>query len=82
MGQFGSLSSDTLKHIIDKVVHDAHSLGGDTGIGVDLLQYLVDVEVIRFLALGLWLLASFLRSGLGSLDGLSGTFWGHVDIWV
>ena len=30
--------------------HDAHSLGGDTGVGVDLLHHLVDVDGIRLLA--------------------------------
>ena len=58
VGQFGSLGSDTLKQIVDKGVHDAHGLGGDTGIGVDLLQHLVDVDGIELLALGFALLAA------------------------
>jgi hypothetical protein len=36
VGQFGSLGSDTLEEVIDEGVHDAHRLGGDTGVGVDL----------------------------------------------
>ena len=82
VGQFGSLSSDTLEEIVDEGVHDAHGLGGDTGIGVHLLQHLVDVDGIRFLTLVLALL-SVLSNGLGGLAGflgsLSGGFGGHVD---
>ena len=40
----GSFSSDTFKDIVDKRVHDAHGLGGDTSVGVDLFQHLVDVN--------------------------------------
>lgn len=43
-GQLASLGSDTFKDIVDEGVHDGHSLLGDTGIGVDLLQHLVDVR--------------------------------------
>ena len=82
VGQFGSLGSDTLKEIVDEGVHDAHGLGGNTGIGVHLLQHLVDVDGIRFLTLVLALL-SVLSNGLGGLAGflgsLSGGFGGHVD---
>ena len=46
VGQFGSLGSDTLKEVVDEGVHDAHGLGGDTGVGVYLLQHLVDVDGI------------------------------------
>ena len=44
VGQAGSFSSNTFKDIVDKGVHDAHGLGGDTGVGVHLLQDLVDVD--------------------------------------
>ena len=77
----GSLSSDTLKDIIDKGVHDAHGLGGYTGVGVDLFQDLVDVDGIRFLALAVLLLA-ILGDSFGGfaclLGGLSRYFWWHV----
>ena len=38
VGQFGSLGSDTLEEIVDERVHDAHRLGADAGVGVDLFQ--------------------------------------------
>ena len=72
VGQFGSLGSDTLEEIVDEGVHDAHGLGGDTGIGVHLLQHLVDVDGIRFLTLVLALL-SVLSNGLGGLAGFLGS---------
>ena len=72
VGQFGSLGSNTLEEIIDERVHDAHGLGGDTGIGVHLLQHLVDVDGIRFLTLVLALL-SVLSNGLGGLAGFLGS---------
>ena len=40
VGQTASLSSDTLKDVIDEGVHDGHGLGGDSSVGVDLLQHL------------------------------------------
>ena len=62
----GSFSSDTFEDIVDEGVHDAHGLGGHTGIRVDLLQHLVDVDGIRFLTLVLAFL-SVLSNGLGGL---------------
>ena len=78
----GSFSSDTFEDIIDEGVHDAHGLGGDTSVGVDLFQDLVDVDGVRFLTfLGALLATSWGRFGglSGLLGSLSGGFWGHVD---
>ena len=36
------LSGDSLEQIVDERVHDAHGLGGDSSVRVDLLQHLVD----------------------------------------
>ena len=70
----GSLSSNSLKEIIDKRVHDAHGLGGDTSVGVDLLEDLVDVDGVGLLPLVLLLLLVALGDGLGGLAGLLGSF--------
>ena len=83
MGKTGSLSSDALEDVVDKRVHDAHGLGGYTGVGVDLFQDLVDVDSIRFLTLAVLLLVS-LGNGLGGLScllgGFTGYFWWHVVV--
>ena len=72
--QTGRLGGDTLEYVVHERVHDAHSLAGDAGIGVDLLQDLVDVDGIALLA-GLSLLLLFsrrLRLGGGFLLALLG----------
>ena len=51
VGESGGLVSDALEDVVDKAVHDAHGLAGDTGVGVDLLQNLVDVDSVAFLPL-------------------------------
>jgi hypothetical protein len=71
-GNATSFSSDTFEDIVDKGVHDAHSLGGDTSLGMDLLQHLVDIGGVAFLSLSVTLGSSSL-GGLGSgLLGSSG----------
>ena len=71
VGQTASLGGDTLKQIVDKGVHDGHGLGGDSGVGVDLLQHLVDVDGVGFLPLLLFLLVALgdVLAGLASLLG-------------
>ncbi|XP_062917561.1 uncharacterized protein LOC134353487 [Mobula hypostoma] len=44
MGQTGSLARDALENIVHERVHDGHGLGGDAGVGVNLLHHLVDVD--------------------------------------
>ena len=81
-GELGSLSRDLLEDIVDKGVHDAHGLGGDTGVRVNLLQHLVDVDLVG-LDLGLPLLArdsSLLDSLLGWF--LVGLLWWHGCVCV
>ena len=82
VGQAGSFSSDTFKDIVDKGVHDAHGLGGDTSVGVDLFQHLVDVDGVGLLALVTAFL-SVLGDSLGGLSRFLGSFSGgfgrHVD---
>jgi hypothetical protein len=72
--KLSSLGSDTFEDIVDKGVHDGHALLGDTGIGVHLLQHLVDVGAVR--------LDTLLRLGragslLGRLGGLLGGSLSH-----
>ncbi|XP_011887009.1 PREDICTED: uncharacterized protein LOC105572717 [Cercocebus atys] len=38
--QAGSFARDALEDVIDEGIHDPHGLGGDAGVGVDLLQHL------------------------------------------
>ncbi len=42
-GELGGLGGDLLEDVVDEGVHDGHGLGADAGVGVDLLQHLVDV---------------------------------------
>jgi len=49
VGKTAGLSGDALEQVVDEGVHDAHGLGGDTGVGVHLLEDLVDVGGIRLL---------------------------------
>ena len=78
VSQTRGLSGDPLEEIIDKRVHDAHGLGGDTGVGVDLLQHLVDVDSVGLLPLLLLLLLVSLLDGLGGLARLLGGFTGNL----
>ena len=48
VSQPGGLSGDTLKDVIHEGVHDGHGLAGYTGVRVDLLEDLVDVDGVRF----------------------------------
>ena len=62
----GGLGGDALEDVVDEGVHDAHGLAGDAGVGVDLLQDLVDVDGVALLAvLSLLLLARGLGLGGG-----------------
>jgi hypothetical protein len=56
VGQAGSFSGDALEDVVHERVHDGHGLAGDTGVGVDLLQHLVDVDGVTLLPLVLLLL--------------------------
>ncbi len=73
VSQTGSLSGDPGEDVVDKGVHDAHGLGGDTGVGVHLLQDLVDVDGVGLLPLSFPLLLVSLGNGLGGLTGLLGS---------
>ena len=80
VGQAGGFGGDALEDVIHEGVHDGHGLGGDTGVGVHLLQHLVDVDAVALLPLAFLLLVA-LSDGLlglaGLLGGLSGGFGWH-----
>ena len=64
LGESGGFVGDSLEDVGHERVHDGHGLGGDTGVGVDLLEDLVDVDRVGLLSLSSSLL---LVSGWGSL---------------
>ena len=74
VGKTAGLSSDTLKDIIDKGVHDRHGLGADTSVRVHLLEDLVDVDGIGLLSFAMLGLLVTLGDGLGSLSGFLDSF--------
>ena len=75
-GELSGFGGDTFEDIVNEGVHDRHTLLGDTGVGVDLLEDLVDV---RGISLGTLLV--FLSAGgslLGCLGRLLGGSLGHL----
>ena len=82
LGEAAGLVGDALKDVVDERVHDHHGLGADAGVGVNLLQHLVDVDAVRLLALGAALLLVAIDGGLsllGLLFTFLGDFRGHLD---
>ena len=51
VGKPAGLSCDPLEKVVDEGVHDAHGLGGQTGVRVHPLQQLVDVDRVGLLGL-------------------------------
>ena len=76
VSQTGGLGGDSLEDIVDERVHDAHCLAGDTSIGVNLLQHLIDVDAVGFPPPPLPLLVCS-ASGLG----LAGGFLSSLGCW-
>jgi len=82
VGETGSLSSDTLKDVVDERVHDGHGLSGDASVGVNLLEHLVDVDSVALLPALLPLLVSLgdvLLGLAGLLRCLARGFGCHDD---
>lgn len=83
VSQAGSLSGDTFEDVVHEGVHDRHGLAGDTGVRVDLLEHLVDVDGVALLPLVLLLLlVSFGDVLLGLarfLGGLTASLGRHVN---
>ncbi len=84
VSETAGLGGDALEDVVHERVHDGHGLGGDAGVGVDLLEDLVDVDGVRLLALVAALLVALrdvLLGFAGLLGGLSGGLGRHVEIW-
>ena len=82
VGQTRSLCSDTLENVVDKAVHDGHGFAGDSSVGMNLLQYFVDVNSIALLPLALLLLVSLgnvFLSFSSLLGGFATSFRRHDD---
>jgi hypothetical protein len=77
-GKLSGFGGNALEDIVDEGVHDGHTLLGDTSIGVDLLEDLVNVRGVALRAL-LFLSAGTSFLGNGSLLGrLLGGSLGHL----
>ena len=61
-----------LEDVVDEAVHDGHGLAADAGVGVDLLEYLVDVDGVRLPSPPLALLVAG-TDGLCLAGGLLGS---------
>ena len=70
LGQSGGLTTNSVKDVVDEGVHDRHGLAGDSLVGVDLLQDLVDVDAERLLS-GFSVLAGT-GGGLGGFGNVLG----------
>ena len=84
MSQSAGFRCDSFKDIVGERVHDGHSFGADSSIGVNLFQDFVDVDSITFLPLTSLFLVRFgdvFLGFTGLFGGLSASFRRHVDGW-
>ncbi len=58
VSETAGLSGDALEDVVHERVHDAHGLGGDAGVGMHLLQHLVEVDRVGFFPPAFLLFAS------------------------
>lgn len=82
VSQAGGFSGDTFEDIVNEAVHDRHGFAGNASVGMNLLQYLVDVDRVAFLPPALLLLISLgnVLLGLsGLLRGFSTSLGRHFD---
>lgn len=75
LAELSGLRGDALEGVVDERVHDGHSLLGDSSVGVDLLEHLVDVGAV---GLGPLLLLLGGAALLGALCGFLAWCLGHV----
>jgi hypothetical protein len=71
-GQLGGLQGDALEDIVHEGVQDGDTSLGDTNVGVDLLEDLVDVRGVGLGSLGSLLASGDLLGGLGGFLSNSG----------
>ena len=80
--QLAGLGGGLLEDVVDERVHDGHGAAGDAGVGVHLLQHLVDVGGVGLRA-GLAALGAAslgLAAGLGLAARFAfSSFCGHLD---
>ncbi|KAF3857803.1 hypothetical protein F7725_011004 [Dissostichus mawsoni] len=71
VSQTRGLTGDALKDVAHEAVHDPHGLGGDAGVGVDLLHHLLSfLDFLLFFPVLLTLLATaFFEPFLAALTG-------------
>ena len=82
--QTRGLGGDAFEDVVHERVHDGHGLRRHAGVGVHLLQHLVDVDREGLLALAAALLLVRGTDGFlglaGLLHGFAGAWWGHSEL--
>ena len=73
--ELGRLAGELLEDVVDETVHDPHRFARDPDVGVDLLQHLEDVDLVRLDALLRTLLLLVSGDGGGILRKLLTGFW-------
>ena len=71
VSETGRLGGDALEDVVHERIHDAHRFARYTGVGVHLLQHLVDVDAVALPPLSVSLLVTTARC-LRLADGLLG----------
>jgi len=82
VGKARRLCGNAFEDVVYETVHDAHGLAGDTSVGMDLLQYFVNVDCVAFFPLALLLLIALgdiLLSFASLLGGFTGGLRWHDD---
>ena len=82
LGKTASLGSDPLKQVVGHGVEDAHGLGMDTNVGVDLLQNPLDVDGVGLLPLPSLLLLSLGGGVSNSAEFLSRNLGWHDEMML
>lgn len=80
MSQSRCLRCNPLKNVVDETIHDTHCFTWYTSIGMNLLQYFININGVTFLSPTLLLLVTLwnILLGLSSLFGRLPTgFWRH-----